>query len=106
MPAYKPRFTPEEEARYQEVCANRIRRERRPATDKADLELEDLRILKTVEVYTRQYRENMPYEERRRLRNSLSRLSKRGLAVNTGTKQYPKWLRTSAGNALLASKDL
>lgn len=74
--------------------------------NKPDLELEDLQILKKVEVYTRQYRENLSYDERQRLRYSLSRLSKRGLAVNTGTKQYPKWLRTCAVNALLSSKGL
>ena len=106
MPPYKLRLTPEQEARYNEVCANPLRRAPLPAPDKAAVASVDMQILKQVELYTREYREDTPYEDRQRVRNSLSRLRRKGLTVNTGTSQYPKWERTDAGNALLASKGL
>lgn len=104
MPPYKLRLTPEQEARYKEVCARPPKYVPLPKISAPDSKSVDIEILRQVEIYTREYREDLPYEERVRIRNSVSRLRQKGLIVNKGVQQYPKWARTPAGDALLAEE--
>lgn len=106
MPPYKPRLTPEQEARYKEVCAARPLRSGIQTSNPPGTKAVDLEILRQVEIFTREYREHLSLDERAQLRNALSRLRQNGLTVNTGTSQYPKWQRTDAGNALLRENHL
>ena len=101
MSPHKPRLTPEQEARYKEVCAARPLRTGIQTTNPRNTKNLNLEILSQVEIFTREYREHLSIDERVLVRNILTRLSQKGLIVNTGTSQHPKWQRTAAGNALL-----
>ena len=106
MSPHKPRLTPEQEARYKEVCAARPLRPGIQTTNPRNTKDLNLEILSQVEIFTREYREHLSVDERAVVRNTLTRLSQKGLIVNTGTSQHPKWQRTDAGNALLRENHL